>query len=110
MKILNCPLNGPRNISEFIYGGEVEAMPNHLQCSAEEWAEYLYFQENPVGVVKEWWCHSATSYWFIVERHTVSDEIIRTYPAKELFIDRQDFVRQVPAEKEPLTKSTKQKP
>ena len=23
MKILNCPLNGPRNISEFVWGGEV---------------------------------------------------------------------------------------
>ncbi|MGE8384902.1 MAG: sarcosine oxidase subunit delta, partial [Pseudomonas putida] len=22
MKILTCPLNGPRNISEFTYGGE----------------------------------------------------------------------------------------
>ena len=24
MKILNCPLNGPRNISEFVWGGEVQ--------------------------------------------------------------------------------------
>ncbi len=27
MKILTCPLNGPRNIAEFVYGGEVTAMP-----------------------------------------------------------------------------------
>ena len=109
MKILHCPLNGPRNISEFIYGGEVEAMPDHHQCSAEEWAEFLYFHENPAGVVKEWWCHSATSYWFIVERHTISDEIMRTYPANELFTSRQDFTRPALAKEKAPTKSAKQK-
>ena len=25
MKIMHCPLNGPRNISEFVWGGEVRA-------------------------------------------------------------------------------------
>ena len=28
MKIINCPLNGPRNISEFTYGGEFKPMPD----------------------------------------------------------------------------------
>ena len=28
MKIMNCPLNGPRNISEFAWGGEVKQMPD----------------------------------------------------------------------------------
>jgi sarcosine oxidase delta subunit len=27
MKIMPCPLNGPRNISEFSYGGELRQMP-----------------------------------------------------------------------------------
>lgn len=27
MKIMICPLNGPRNISEFTYGGEFKPMP-----------------------------------------------------------------------------------
>ncbi|RMD61264.1 MAG: sarcosine oxidase subunit delta, partial [Alphaproteobacteria bacterium] len=43
------------------------------------------------GVVREWWCHLPTGYWFIAERDTVSDEIVRTYPASELFAARIDF-------------------
>ena len=46
---------------------------------------------NSAGVVREWWCHTATSYWFIAERNTVTDEILRTYPASEVFKDRRDF-------------------
>jgi sarcosine oxidase subunit delta len=29
-----------------------------------------------------------TSYWFIAERNTVTDEIIRTFPAGEIFDKR----------------------
>ena len=28
MKILTCPINGPRNISEFVWGGELKSMPD----------------------------------------------------------------------------------
>ena len=40
MKVMNCPLNGLRNISEFIYGGELKPMPG--QCSDREWAHYVF--------------------------------------------------------------------
>ena len=32
-----------------------------------------------------------TSFWFIAERNTVTDEVIRTYPASELFAERVEF-------------------
>ena len=32
-----------------------------------------------------------TSFWFIAERNTVTDEIIKTYPAGELFKQRREF-------------------
>lgn len=91
MKIMNCPLNGPRNISEFTYGGEFKNMPNQNACSDEEWADYVFNTGNIAGVVREWWMHTPSSYWFIVERHTVTDEIIRTFDPKELFTQRVDF-------------------
>jgi sarcosine oxidase subunit delta len=91
MKILNCPLNGPRNISEFVWGGEVKAMPDPVRCSDRAWADYVFLEANAAGVVREWWCHLATSYWFIAERNTVTDEVIRTYPASELFAERVQF-------------------
>ena len=33
------------------------------------------------------WYHNATSYWFLAERNTITDEIIRTYPASDVFKD-----------------------
>ena len=88
---MHCPLNGPRNISEFTYGGEVRAMPDPANCSVEQWVDYIFLSDNAAGVVREWWLHNATSYWFIAERNTVTDEILRTYPAKAFFKGRVDF-------------------
>ncbi len=91
MKFMNCPLNGPRNISEFICFGEVTEMPNPNTVTDDEWAGYIWMSNNTAGVIKEWWCHTPTSYWFIAERNTVTDEIIKTYPANEIFSERVDF-------------------
>lgn len=83
MKIMNCPLNGPRNINEFVYGGEVQAMPTP-EADGAAWARYTFIRRNAAGVVREWWFHAASGYWFIAERNTATDEIVRTYPAAEL--------------------------
>ena len=91
MKIMPCPLNGPRNIQEFICAGPVEPHPGPNSCSDREWTEYVWMEENLAGVVREWWCHVATSYWFIAERDTVRDEILATYPADRIFSERVDF-------------------
>ena len=85
MKILHCPLNGPRNISEFLWGGEVVGRPDPAAASGAGWADYVFGAENARGVVREWWFHVPTSYWFIAERDTGTDEILRTFPASELF-------------------------
>ncbi len=86
-----CPLNGLRNISEFSYGGEVEDMPDLKTATSQEWAKYIFYDENPRGMVKEWWCHTATSYWFIAERNTVTDEITATYDPSKVYSKRVDF-------------------
>lgn len=91
MKIMPCPLNGERNISEFICFGEVSEMPDRLSVGDADWADYIWFSNNTAGVVREWWCHIATNYWFIAERDTVTDEILETYPADKLFRQRVDF-------------------
>lgn len=85
MKIMPCPLNGPRNISEFVYGGEFKTMPDPDTCSDAEWADYVFNSSNPAGIVIEWWLHSASSYWFLAERNTLSDEILRTFDPSEMF-------------------------
>ena len=91
MKIMPCPLNGPRNISEFVCFGEVAVMPDPNDLSDRDWADFVWLSNNTAGVVREWWCHSASNYWFIAERNTVTDEILKTYPASEVFTTRRDF-------------------
>jgi sarcosine oxidase subunit delta len=66
-------------------------MPDPQSCSEREWADYLFMEENKKGIVKEWWLHAPTSYWFIAERNRATNEIIKTCPASELFSDRIDF-------------------
>ena len=105
MKILNCPLNGPRNISEFVYGGEVVEHPEPHTSSIAEWADYVFLENNTAGVVREWWYHAPTAYWIIAERDTVKDEIIRTYPASELFTERMAFPAPPPSDTPEATES-----
>ena len=85
MKVMHCPLNGPRNINEFAYGGTVGDMPDPAQASDERWAEYLFIENNTRGRVREWWYHLPSAYWFIAERDTATDQITKTYPASALF-------------------------
>ena len=91
MKLMTCPLNGVRNISEFVYGGEVSDMPDPNTCSEREWAEYIFMENNTRGVVREWWLHVPSSYWFIAERDTATNEIIKTYPASDIYRQRIEF-------------------
>ena len=46
-------------------------------ASDTEWAEYLFYRNNVKGVHLERWLHSlGCRQWFLVERDTVSHEIL----------------------------------
>lgn len=79
MKIVICPVNGPRPVSEFIYGGEVRPMPDPQAVDDATWADYVFNRNGIPGMKKEWWCHTPSNTWFIAERDTQKDEILRTY-------------------------------
>lgn len=83
MKIMICPINGARSISEFAYGGEVRSMPDPQTVENAAWASYVFNRNNAPGIKKEWWCHTPSNTWFIAERNTASDEILRTYLLSE---------------------------
>src|SRR5258707_9690288 len=82
MKILVCPLNGPRPVSEFAYGGEVRRSPDPNTCSDAEWSSYVFNRSGSPGVKYEWWCHVASGFWFVVLRDTTRDVVVATYPAE----------------------------
>lgn len=84
MKLVPCPLNGPRPADEFVYGGEVRVMPDPSACSDADWSRYVFHRSGAPGVKKEWWCHVPSGYWFIAERDTLSDEFLSSYPASKL--------------------------
>ena len=81
MKIMPCPLNGPRNISD---GGDVSPLPSVESAPDKAWAEHTFYAYNGTGVAREWWYHTPSGYWFVAERHRVSDDILRTYDPSEL--------------------------
>jgi len=91
MKLMPCPLNGPRDIAEFACAGEVAELRDPAACTDAAWADHVIFSDNRAGVVREWWFHIPSSYWFIAERDTVRDEILRTYPADAVFAARFDY-------------------
>jgi sarcosine oxidase subunit delta len=78
---IDCPNCGKRNSSEFRFGGEYNPRPKEIkEISNEAWADYVFLRENKLGVQKEWWYHRAgCGTWFLAERHTKSNEVIKTY-------------------------------
>jgi sarcosine oxidase subunit delta len=82
MKLIPCPLNGPRNASEFACLGEVRVAPNG--AADDDWAAYIWHRKNQAGIGCEWWCHLPSTTWFIAERDTVNDRFLKTYLASEL--------------------------
>ena len=59
MKIMPCPLNGPRNISEFVCGGEAEAFAMLDRLKVFRMAVSLGGTESLI-------CHSATTTHYLV--------------------------------------------
>lgn len=79
MKIMHCPINGPRPVSEFQYGGELRSIPDPAVCTDAQWADYVFNRVGSPGVNREWWFHIPSNTWFIAERDTAADRVLRTW-------------------------------
>lgn len=79
MKLMTCPINGERPISEFVYGGEVRPMPDPAIATDLAWADYVFNKDSVPGIKQEWWCHAPSNTWFLADRNTLTDEVLRTY-------------------------------
>ncbi|WP_245466774.1 sarcosine oxidase subunit delta, partial [Mesorhizobium sp. M1A.F.Ca.IN.022.07.1.1] len=81
--LLDCPMNGPRNIDEFQSFGPLRQRPDAdaaADAAADaEWARHLFRADNRKGVVVECWRHVPSNFFFLAERDVVTNEIIRTY-------------------------------
>ena len=103
MLLINCPWCGPRDETEFGFGGEAHrarpADPSTLTDA--EWANFLFMRANPKGLHRERWVHThGCRRWFNVERHTVTNEIVRVYANSLPEGEREDVAELVAAEKQ----------
>ncbi|HEY2534723.1 MAG TPA: sarcosine oxidase subunit delta [Xanthobacteraceae bacterium] len=80
MMQLPCPWCGLRDEPEFAYGGATHIDRPPLSASDQEWTEYLFFRDNPKGILRERWRHLyGCGQWFNVARNTVTHEILSVY-------------------------------
>jgi len=82
MLLFPCPNCGPRNETEFHYGGQAHvAYPERPdELTDRDWAEYLFYRQNTKGLFAERWVHSAgCRKWFNMLRDTVSYDITAVY-------------------------------
>lgn len=86
MMLISCPWCGPREETEFRYGGEAHvAYPTDPgQLSDERWAAYLFFRRNTNGEFAERWCHdSGCRQWFHAVRDTATNRFHAVYRIDE---------------------------
>jgi heterotetrameric sarcosine oxidase delta subunit len=79
-----CPWCGPRDLSEFHYGGDAETpRPAHDETAAAPWFDHVYRHDNPRGTHKEYWQHNyGCRSWLLVTRDTLSHEITAAEPMR----------------------------
>jgi heterotetrameric sarcosine oxidase delta subunit len=86
MLLIPCPWCGPREETEFRYGGQAGiAYPQDPDALNDvEWADFLFMRDNPKGDWSERWMHAAgCRRWFDVTRSTVTHRITDAPPPGE---------------------------
>ena len=82
MQIFPCPFCGPRDEIEFHYVGEPKARPEPASSVSDaEWAEYLWFNDNPKGDAREIWVHLTCMEMFTLRRDTALNATVSSAAA-----------------------------
>ena len=97
MQLFPCPFCGERDEREFLFAGEPgktrppTARPRPAKgedagppdVSAPDWAAYLHAARNARGPSAEVWMHLPCGELFVMERDTVTMEVLSTRPLRE---------------------------
>jgi len=88
--IINHPLLGPRDASEFYCLGDASLInrPDWRDENAGElFYEYLHLRDNPAGEHRELWYHEqGDRSWLVVTRNTLSHEVINVELARDVAV------------------------
>ncbi|WP_020497383.1 MULTISPECIES: sarcosine oxidase subunit delta [Sciscionella] len=82
MLLIECPWCGQREETEFRYGGQahVDYPSAPAETGDTEWAEFLFYRDNPAGPFAERWMHAAgCRRWFNAVRDTRTNEFLGVY-------------------------------
>lgn len=86
MLLISCPWCGPRDETEYHYGGQahVPYPGKPADLDDRQWAEYVFYRDNTKGPFAERWAHShGCRRWFNVLRDTVTNELLASYRIDE---------------------------
>jgi len=85
MQLFPCPFCGPRDEREFHFLAEAgKVRPDTSKdISDKEWATYLHTQRNEKGHVREVWMHTSCAELFLLERDSVSMDVIDSHPLRK---------------------------
>lgn len=75
--LIPCPCCGPRDVSEFSYGGDAEpSRPAPDNEDPAAWYDYVFSRSNPMGPHEEVWQHVHGCRLFLkVKRDTLTHKI-----------------------------------
>lgn len=82
--LLRCPQCGSRPVGEFAYRGEPTAeIVDGMDPRTVH--RIVHLRRNVAGPQREWWMHRAgCQRWFVAERDTTTNVVLRTGLASEL--------------------------
>ncbi|MGJ8603045.1 MAG: sarcosine oxidase subunit delta [Marivita sp.] len=86
--IINHPILGPRDSSEFVYLGDATLVnrPDWQAADAlAQFTDYIHTRDNPAGLHRELWYHEqGDRSWLVVTRDTVTHEITAVEMASDV--------------------------
>ena len=86
--IINHPLLGPRDGSEFVVLGDASLInrPDWQADDAhDQFHEYMYLRDNPAGQHRELWYHEqGDRSWLVVTRNTLTHAVTKVEMARDV--------------------------
>ncbi|MEM9030051.1 MAG: sarcosine oxidase subunit delta [Pseudomonadota bacterium] len=90
--IIDHPLLGPRDASEFSYLGDaalIDRPDPAAATAAQDFHDYVFVRDNPAGQHRELWYHEHGDHaWLVVTRNTVTHEIVKVELARDVALHR----------------------
>ena len=81
---INCPILGLRPETEFVYGGDAAVKrPANAEQDMAPWLDYVFNRDNPRGTHREYWQHIQARHWLVVERDTLTHNVVDVTLARE---------------------------